>query len=79
MSFEDNIGIALDVLDMNYANIDKLLDRPLLIDTPEVRYIMEQLHSARDSIITVATLITMQSPRVEDIEDTKDTEKDNET
>ena len=37
--------ISLKQLDNCYDNIEKLLDRPLLIDAPEVKFILNELRN----------------------------------
>lgn len=56
--FEDNINNSIEQLDTCYDNIEKLLDRPLLIDTPEVKYILRELRQSQNVIIDVANNIT---------------------
>jgi len=58
MLFEDNINNSIEQLDNCYDNIEKLLDRPLLIDTPEVKYILRELRQSQNVIIDVANNIT---------------------
>ena len=55
---EDNINNSIEQLDTCYDNIEKLLDRPLLIDTPEVKYILRELRQSQNVIIDVANNIT---------------------
>lgn len=58
ITFEDNINDSLEQLDNCYDNIEKLLDRPLLIDTPEVKYILRELRQSQNVIIEVANKVS---------------------
>ncbi len=51
MLFEDNINESIEKLEACHNNIAKLLNRPLLIDTPEVKWIMQELRKSQDIII----------------------------
>ena len=59
MLFEDRINESLDILDASYINVSKLLNRPLLIDSPEVKYILQELRNAQESILVVANEISL--------------------
>jgi len=52
--FEDNINDSIEKLEMCYNNISVLLNRPLLIDTPEVKYIMQELRKSQEVITETA-------------------------
>jgi len=54
MMFEDNINDSIEKLEMCYNNISVLLNRPLLIDTPEVKYIMQELRKSQEVITETA-------------------------
>lgn len=58
MLFEDNINQSIEQLDDCYDNIEKLLDRPLLVDTPEVKYILRELRQSQNVIVDVASKIS---------------------
>jgi hypothetical protein len=58
ITFEDNINDSLEQLDNCYDNIEKLLDRPLLIDTPEVKYILRELRQSQNVIVEVANKVS---------------------
>ncbi len=59
--FEDNINESLKQLDNCYDNIEKLLDRPLLVDTPEVKFILNELRKSQNVIVDVADRITKEN------------------
>lgn len=72
--YEDNINKCLDILNISYGRVAQLLDRPLLIDTPEVRHIMNELHAAQSAIHAVASEISKVSDG--DEENSKEEEED---
>lgn len=57
MRFEDAADVAIDELDKGYAEVGKLLNRPLLYDNAEVRYIMKKLNDARESVLRAARAV----------------------
>lgn len=59
--FEDNINESLKQLDNCYDNIEKLLDRPLLVDTPEVKFILNELRKSQNVIVDAADRITKEN------------------
>ena len=59
--FEDNTNESLKQLDNCYDNIEKLLDRPLLVDTPEVKFILNELRKSQNVIVDAADRITKES------------------
>jgi hypothetical protein len=66
LQYEDSINECLDNLDKSYANVAELLNRPLLIDTPEVRQILVELRNAQSSILLVANKISLKSLEEDD-------------
>ena len=58
ISFEDNINETIEKLEICHNNIAKLLDRPLLIDTPEVQFIMNELRKSQEVIINSAKVLS---------------------
>jgi len=54
MAFEDNVNDSIEKLEMWYNNISVLLNRPLLLDTPEVKYIMQELRKSQEGITETA-------------------------
>lgn len=55
---QDAIEDSLDVLDITYANISKILDRPLFHDSPEIRNVLSEIETSRNSILNVASVLT---------------------
>jgi len=63
MLFEDSINESLDILDTSYGNITKLLERPLLFDSPEIKYVLSELRNAQNSILIVANEMSLSDKK----------------
>ena len=62
---------SLDILDETHANISTILDRPLFHDSPEIRGVLNDIHTARTSVLSVANALTkIDSPEELKDEDT---------
>ena len=72
LKIEDAITDSLDLLDKKYNSVNKILEIPLFYDSPQVRQVITDIRSARDSILTAANLIA----NIEDVVD-EDEEKEN--
>tara|TARA_R110001592_G_scaffold188358_4_gene433558 strand:+ start:29075 stop:29368 length:294 start_codon:yes stop_codon:yes gene_type:complete len=55
---EDAIEASLENLDERYDRIQKVLDTPLFFDSPQVRQVLEDIKSSRDSVLDVANQLT---------------------
>ena len=63
MLFEDSINESLDILDISYGNITKLIERPLLFDSPEIKYVLSELRNAQNSILIVANEMSLSDKK----------------
>jgi len=72
LKIEDAITDSLDLLDKKYESVDKILDIPLFYDSPQVKQVINDIRSARDSILIAANQIA----NIEDITN-EDEEKKN--
>lgn len=54
---EDQLEVALDVLDERYQSISKVLQIPLFYDSPEIKKVVEDVKGSRDAILNVARSI----------------------
>ena len=54
---EDSITESLDILDEKYEKISKILEIPLFFDSPQVRQVVEDIKSCRDTILITAKTI----------------------
>jgi hypothetical protein len=66
IQIEDVLENCLDILDMRYASISKVLEIPLFYDSPEVRKVHEDIKAARDSILLVASTVAKIDENQED-------------
>ena len=54
---EDQLEIALDMLDERYQSISKILQIPLFYDSPEIKKVVDDVKGSRDVILNVARSI----------------------
>ena len=52
---EDEVETALDILDERYRSISKVLEIPIFFDSPEIKRVVDDVKSSRDSILRVAS------------------------
>jgi hypothetical protein len=57
LSIQSNIEQSLDTLDEKYNTISKILEKPVFFDSVEVRQVLTEMTSARDSILYVANIL----------------------
>lgn len=57
LKVEDSLEISLNNLDKRYASISKILEIPLFYDSPQIRQVVDDIRSSRDSILQVANQI----------------------
>ena len=58
LNMQDSVEEALEVLDEKYNSISKVLETPLFFDSPQVRAVLNDIRTSRDSILIVANKIT---------------------
>ena len=51
---EDSIEECMDVIDEKYSSMSEILKRPLFYDSPEVKAVVKDIRSVRDSLHNVA-------------------------
>ena len=54
LNMVESIESCLDVLDEKYNNMSKVLEIPLFYDSPQVKKVVEDIKSCRDSLLGVA-------------------------
>lgn len=54
LKVEDAIEETLDVLDERYRSISKILEIPLFYDSPQIRQVIQDVKSTRDSLLLIA-------------------------
>jgi hypothetical protein len=63
---QETIENSLDVIDVKYANVSKILEIPLFFDSPEIKSVLRELEDTRDSLLYVANELTNNN--IEDYE-----------
>lgn len=63
---QETIESSLDVIDVKYANVSKILEIPLFFDSPEIKSVLRELEDTRDSLLYVANELTNNN--IEDYE-----------
>lgn len=58
LSFQDAIEASLDVLDVKYERMSKVLEIPIFFDSIEVRQVISDIRDIRDSILYIANNIS---------------------
>ena len=69
LAMQDAIEDSLDILDTRYTSISKILERPLFMDSPEIRKVQNDIHTARDAILQIANTLTQNGEFEEEEED----------
>lgn len=54
IKIEDEIEFCLDTIDLKYANMTKILNRPLFLDSPEVKAVVNDIRDVRESLHSIA-------------------------
>ena len=55
---EDEIGDCLDILDDKYRSLSKVLEIPIFFDSPQVRKVIEDIKTARGSLLQIANKLS---------------------
>jgi len=58
LKMEDDIGECLDILDEKYAAIAKILEIPIFFDSPQVRQVIKEIKSAKESLLYIANRLS---------------------
>mgnify|MGYP001500856770 CR=1 FL=1 len=58
LRMEDAIEECLDVIDEKYEQMNEILQRPLFYDSPEVKAVVRDISTVRDSLHSVALSLT---------------------
>ena len=58
LSYQDSLEEAIETIDEKYSNISAICERPLFYDSPEVREVLSDIKSTRDSLHQVAFSLT---------------------
>jgi len=55
---QEAIEDSLDILDNRYNQIQKLIETPILYDSPQIKKLILDMKECRDSILQVANVMT---------------------
>ena len=58
IKMEDEIGECLDILDDKYRSLSQVLEIPIFFDSPQVRKVIEDIKTARGSLLQIANKLT---------------------
>lgn len=54
LKIEDTIEETLDILDERYRSISKVLEIPLFYDSPQIRQVIADIKTTRDTLLLIA-------------------------
>jgi len=57
LKITDSLESALDILDVKYASMAKILEIPLFFDSPQVKSVIDDIKSCQDAILRVANVV----------------------
>ena len=69
LEFQEKIEESLDILDEKYASISAILEKPVFFDSLEIREVIKDISSSRDSILYIANSLCSIEQRVDSKED----------
>ena len=58
LKIQDSIEKSLDILDSKYFSLSKILEIPIFFDSVEVRQVVSDIKTARESILSIAHDLT---------------------
>ena len=57
LKIEDTLEDCLDTIDEKYESMNEILSRPLFFDSPEVKRVVEDVRSTKESLHQIAFLM----------------------
>jgi hypothetical protein len=63
ISLEDSLEECLDILDERYKSMSEILEIPVFFDSTEVRRVVNDIRTSRDSLVVVANKLTVSYGR----------------
>jgi len=57
IDIQESVEESLDVLDQRYDSMSQILEKPVFFDSLEVRQVIEDIKSSRDSVLYVANIL----------------------
>jgi hypothetical protein len=69
LKIEDAVEETLDILDERYRSISKILEIPLFYDSPQIRQVIQDVKSTRDSLLLIANrFASIDTRSIEDVD-----------
>ena len=63
INLEDSLEECLDILDERYKSMSEILEIPVFFDSTEVRRVVNDIRTSRDSLVVVANKLTVSYGR----------------
>lgn len=57
LDVQDALEDALDVMDSSYKTISDVLELPVMMDTPEVKQVVDRIKESRDAVLYVSNVL----------------------
>ena len=76
IKLQDSIEDSLDILDKKYKNMSDILEIPVFFDSVEVRKVISDIQSSKDSILKVANIMSEPFSPKEEIRKALDDKKE---
>ena len=51
---QEAIEESLDIIDLKYSNLNKILEIPIFYNSPEVKSVIQEIEDTRDSLLYIA-------------------------
>ena len=71
---QDTLEESLDIIDVKYKNLSKILEIPIFYNSPEIKSAIAELGEARDALLYIANQL-MQSNKTAKIVEVDNIEK----
>ena len=61
LDFQDSVEDSLDLIDLKYNRMSKVLETPIFFDSIEVRQVVSDIKDVRQSLLKIAVMLTENS------------------
>lgn len=58
VKIQESIEVSLDIIDIKYLSISKILETPVFTDSPEVKLVLKEIDDTRNSLLYIANELT---------------------
>lgn len=66
LKIEDAIEESLDIIDERYRSISKVLEIPIFYDSPQIRQVVSDIKTTRDTLLLIANKFASIDTQTED-------------